>query len=132
MVSKLKMKTTKTLIVIAGLLICASGLARAETFLTAEELKETLVGKTLSGLTKKGIPFSQKILEGKPGKNKGLIEGTQEGNSYESKWKIKGNKWCENWGSGSGCWRIVRIDETTIQAYKGKKMLKHVWKLSPL
>ncbi len=126
------MKLMGTISVVFALVLSSSAIVRGESFMTPEELMSTLVGKSLSGITTKGIPFTQTILAGKPGKKKGRIEGMQEGHSYESTWKIKGNRWCEAWPGGSDCWRLVKIDDNTVQAYRKKKKLDHVWTLKPV
>ncbi|MDP5217849.1 hypothetical protein Q5Y75_11520 [Ruegeria sp. 2205SS24-7] len=46
---------------------------------------------------------------------------------YTSNWSIHRDLWCEDWGSGTGCWRLERVDETTIQPYHGDRKLTNVW-----
>ena len=119
----------KRLLPIMLLSLIVSIPAYSQTFMTEEQMIATMVGATLSGIAIKDdrTPWTQTYHPHKKGKPKGKIDGAYGGDPYKSKWWVKKGKWCEDWGSGRGCWNLELVDDSTIQAYKDGKPLKNVW-----
>ena len=127
------MQTPRSLMKLAlALLIIAHPLTKAQTFMSEQEMLDTFSGATLSGITNigySGSRWTQIYEEFKEEQTEGNITGNQAGNSYTSKWFIKDGKWCENWGSGNGCYDLVLVDEKTIKAYENGTPLKNLWEI---
>ena len=106
--------------------------ANAQTFMTEEEMINTFPGATIGGISSQdnSTPWEQTYGQPKKGKKKGKGKGLwNNSDKYKFSWKIKKGKWCENWGSGSACWDVERINETTLQMYKKGKKLPNVWNI---
>ena len=112
----------------AAVLVMSSASASAQEFMTQKELLATFPGSTLSGIsnTDGKTPWAQAY--GK-GRKKGKIAGNYGGSTYEAKWYVDGDQWCEDWGSGSGCWQVVQTSAKEFQMYKDGKPLKNPWKM---
>lgn len=96
----------------------APGSASAQQFMTQEQLLLAIPGSTLQGKDKKGVPWAQAYASSNGGKKKGKIAGNYDGSIFESKWYVDGNKWCEDWGSGSECWNVEQLAPGTFQMWK--------------
>jgi hypothetical protein len=106
--------------------------------LTGYELAALFSGARTSGnsATTEGATWSQEYpeipLTSTKGKGKGTWVppgGAEEG--YPFSFRVKGNQWCEDWGSGRSCWHIVRQDDNTIQAYKDGVANQYAWNIEP-
>ena len=108
-----------------------SPFAVGEQFMSEEEMVDTFSGATISGifLYDEKTRWTQIYKEINEGETDGEIIGDAGGKPYESKWFIRKGKWCENWGTGNGCYDLVRIDEKTIRAYEKGAPLKMVWEI---
>ena len=127
-----KMKIHSRLIKLIFLLsIAVSPFSVAENFMTEEEMLNTFSGITLSGVSiyDGNSRWTQAYGEIKEGITKGVIRGDFSGKPYDSQWFIKEGKWCENWGSGNGCYDLVLIDEKTIRAYDKGVPLVNLWEI---
>lgn len=109
----------------AGLFFVASPVS-AQEFMTQAELLATIPGRTIQAKTDKGVPWAQAY---SAGKKKGTIAVNFNGEKSASKWFVKGDKWCEDWGSGKACWDVERVDESSLRMYENGKAKKHLWKL---
>ena len=108
-----------------GLLVLASP-ATAQEFMSQAELLATIPGSTIQSKTNQGVPWSQAY---SAGKKKGTIAVNFNGEKSASKWFVKGNQWCEDWGSGKACWDVERVDEHSLRMYENGKPKKNLWKL---
>lgn len=108
------LKTARQLRHAAAILaLAAAGTAQAaDTPLTAKQLAATIPGQTLTA--KHQTTGKQLVLIYSAGSTKGTFGGTYDGKPNNGTWRIKGNKWCEDWGRGNGCWRIVQTDAKTL------------------
>ena len=116
----------KSLWVAGATVLAMSGSAQAQDFMTQKELLATIPGSTVSGIANSDgkTPWAQAY--GK-GRKKGKIAGNFGGDTYEAKWFVDGNQWCEDWGSGSGCFQFVRLSEKELLPYKnGQKQKTHL------
>ncbi len=80
-------------VLVAAFLLSLS--VNAQTFLTEDEMIETMVGATVSGVSSKDgtTPWSQTYLAPKKeGKKKGKVNGLWAGETYKAKWYIKKGK----------------------------------------
>ena len=102
--------------------------ATAQEFLTQKELLATIPGNTAYGISNEDGKTRWIQNYGK-GRKKGKIAGIYGKNKYESKWSVKGNLWCEDWGTGGGCWNFEKVDSKSYRVYKDGKPLKNLWKL---
>ena len=113
--------------------IAASPFAAAEEFMSEREMLSTFSGITLSGFFRntyvEKTRWTQVYAEFEASKTEGTIKGDVAGKPYDSIWFIKSGKWCENWGTGNGCYDLVRVDEKTIRAYEKGTPLKMLWKI---
>ena len=111
------------------LYVVVSPYAIAQNFMSEQEMLDVFSGATISGifLYDEKTRWTQEYEEIKQGQTEGIIKGDTGGNPYESKWFIRKGKWCENWGTGNGCYDLVRVDEKTIRAYENGAPLKMVW-----
>ena len=98
----------------------------AQEFMKKEELLVTIPGHTIRAKSNDGTAWFQVY---SAGKKKGLIEGEFGGEPIKSKWYVKGDKWCEDWGSGKACWDVERVDASSLRMYENGKPKKNVWKL---
>lgn len=103
--------------------------ASAQEFMSKKEMLATIPGATLYGVsnsdgkTKWAQAYSK-------GRKKGKISGVFGEDKYEATWQVKGDMWCEDWGSGKGCFKFVRVSDKNLQVYKeGTKKLKNHWKI---
>ena len=125
------MKIRKAIIKFAiFLFMIVSPFAVAETFMSEKEMLDTFSGITLSGKSKYAdMRWTQVYEEFKQGKTVGVIKGDFGGKPYEAQWFIRKGKWCENWGTGNGCYDLVRVDEHTIRAYEKGAPLVNLWEI---
>lgn len=94
-------------------------ISAAQQFMTQEQLLLAIPGSTLQGKDKKGVPWAQAYASSNGGKKKkGKITGNYDGTIFESKWYVEGDRWCEDWGSGSECWNVEQLDPDTFQMWK--------------
>ena len=103
----------------------------AQDFMSEEEMLDTFSGVTISAvfLANKNKRWTQVYEEIKKGDTEGIIKGVAGGIPYRSKWFIRKGKWCENWGTGNGCYDLVREDEKTIRAYEKSEPFKIAWEI---
>ena len=100
--------------------------ASTQEFMTQKELLATIPGGTLSGISNSDDKTRWVQNYGK-GRKKGKIAGLFGKEQYKSKWFVKGNKWCEDWGTGNGCWDVERVGEKELRGYVDGKPLKNSW-----
>lgn len=100
--------------------------AVAVTFMTQKELLATIPGHSTSGKTAKGNKWTQVYSAG--GK-KGTIAGMAPDGAYKAKWYVKGNEWCEDWGSGHGCWHMERVGAHSLRIYINGKPHTKLWSI---
>ncbi|WP_425043612.1 hypothetical protein [Primorskyibacter sp. S87] len=103
-------------------------LASAADFMTEQQLVATFPGSTLYGVSEQDGKTQWAQTYGK-GRKKGKVVGNFGGEKYNAKWFVKDGMWCEDWGSGSGCWHIERVDGKTFQPYKDGNKRKQVWRM---
>lgn len=130
------------LIASAALIGCASGGSgtsplpppEVEGALNGYELVGLMSGASTSGnsLTTEGATWSQQYPEIPLTKTRGKGQGIWNPpggptDTYDFSFQVKGNQWCEDWGSGRGCWHIVRVDDNTIQAYRNGQSIGESW-----
>lgn len=108
-----------------GLFLLASP-AVAQEFMTQAELLATFPGSTIQSKTNEGVPWAQAY---STGKKKGTIAVNFDGQKLKSKWYVKGDQWCEDWGDGKACWDVERVDATSLRIYENGKPKKNLWKL---
>ena len=109
-----------------------SDMAAAQTFMTEEEMLNTLPGAKLGGISSSDgkTPWEQTYGAPENGKSGGKGKGLWDSNAaYSFTWKVKNGQWCEYWKNGKACWEAVLIDDTTIQMYKKGKKMSQVWKI---
>ena len=126
------MKIHSNLIKLTLLLsVLVSPFAIAQTFMSEEEMLDTFSAATLSGLFlyDEKTRWTQVYEEIQEGETNGIIKGDVAGKPYESRWFIRNGKWCENWGTGNGCYDLVRVNEKTIRAYEKGAPHKMVWEI---
>ena len=110
---------------VLGLLFVTSP-ARAQEFMTQAELLATIPGHTIQAKTDKGVPWAQTY---SAGKKKGTIAVNFNGEMLKSKWYVKGDQWCEDWGDGKACWDVEQVDANSLRMYENGKPKKNLWKL---
>lgn len=110
------------------LLCFAAPMANAQTFMTEEELLATIPGSSISAKTDEGVKWVQNYSKAN-GKRKGAIKGLFKGEKITSKWFVRDGQWCENWGSGEGCWSVERVDAKSLRMYSDGKPRPNLWKL---
>ena len=96
--------------------------------MSAEDLLAVIPGATLTGISNEDFQtrWTQTYDSGGPS---GSSTGTFGERAYTSQWSVRRNLWCEDWGSGSGCWRLERVDAVTIQPYHGDRKLPNAWRI---
>lgn len=99
---------------------------QAGEMMSAQDLMQTIPGATLSGISNEDYTTRWVQTYG-PGKTSGTGEGTFGERVYTSSWSIRQDLWCESWSNRSECWRIERVNETTLQPYVGQQKLPNVW-----
>lgn len=100
--------------------------SQAQEFMTQRELLATLPGKTATGIDNKDGKTRWTQNYGK-GRKKGKIAGLFGKEHYEAKWWVEGNKWCEDWGTGNGCWKFERAGDNKLRVYWDGKAMKNLW-----
>ena len=118
----------KSVLICAAVLAGSANMASAQEFMTQKELLATIPGATAYGIANSDGKTQWAQAYGK-GRKKGKIAGNFGGDTYEAKWFVDGNQWCEDWGSGSGCFQFVRISDKELQPYKNGQLQKHTWKI---
>ena len=101
----------------------------AQDFMTQEQLLATIPGSTIHAKTNEGVPWAQAYSAYKGGKKKGVISVNFNGEKSTSKWSVKGNQWCEDWGSGHACWDVEQVDAKSLRMYENGKPKKNLWKI---
>lgn len=116
-------------------LICASLVAgvfaapvAAQEFMTGEELLATIPGAVLTGISNEDGQ-TRWVQEYHPGGRSGRASGTYDKGAYTSKWSVRRDLWCEEWGSRSGCWRMERVGESHLQPWSGDRKLPNAWEI---
>ena len=107
-------------------LALSAGASLAVEFMTQEELLATIPGHSIHAKTNEGVPWVQTYSKGK---KKGKVKGKMGDQTFESIWFVKGDQWCEDWGDGSACWDVERVDENSLRMYENGKPRKHLWKV---
>lgn len=103
--------------------------AVGQDFMSKQELQATIPGATLFGISNQDKK-TRWVQTYSKGKRRGTIAGLWGKDEYASKWQIKGNSWCEEWDGGSGCWKLVLIDDKTIHPYRdGKTYTGAIWNI---
>jgi hypothetical protein len=121
--------TGRTLAVAAGLVLASSMPGLAQNFMSEDELLATIPGSTIDGKTDSGVAWVQGYSKRKGNKKSGVIKGSFDGQEINSKWFVKDGQWCEDWGSGSQCWQVERIDEKSLRMYENGKPRPNPWVL---
>jgi len=103
------------------------------TFMTEEEILNTLPGSTVSSIAFSDGKTKVKQVIGKPesGEKNGQIVGDFGGEAYRSTWKVKNGMWCEDWDGGSDCWQIEQAGELLIRLYLNGKPRDQLWTINP-
>ena len=104
----------------------------AQTFMTEEEILNTMPGSTIFSLAfSDGKTKAKQVIEKpkKEAKKKGKIVGDLGGEPYQSKWYVKKGQWCEEWPGGSACWQLERVNDTQIRVYDNGKPHDQLWKV---
>jgi hypothetical protein len=113
-------------LVTPAFLSLTSSNAVAQEFMSQEELLATFPGSTIRAKSNNGKSWFQIYSTG--GK-KGTIEGEFDGAPIKSKWYVKGDQWCEDWGDGKACWDVERVDEKSLRIYENGTPRKNLWKI---
>lgn len=108
---------------VAILVSVAAAPVKAGEIMTAEELLETIPGATLSGISNEDHETRWVQVYHADGS----AEGQFGDRAYSARWSVRRNLWCEEWSNRSGCWRMERIDENTLQPHYGDQKLPNVW-----
>lgn len=108
-----------------AMMVCAAP-GHAGEMMSAQDLMQTIPGATLSGISNEDYTTRWVQTYG-PGETSGTGEGTFGERAYTSAWSIRQDLWCESWSNRSECWRIARVNETTLQPYIGQQKLPNVW-----
>lgn len=99
----------------------------AKEFMSQDELLATIPGSIIDSKDKKGVQWVQSYSAYKGGKKEGIIKGYYGKEPIESKWYVEGNQWCEDWGSGSACWDVERVNDKSLRMYENGKPKKNLW-----
>ena len=106
--------TSMVLVIALGL----AGLARAgPAMLTADQIKETIVGNTMSGVSKGGVEWAEYYLPN------GLIAGSWGGDKYQGNWSMKDDMMCFDYSGTDDdrCNRIAAEGDTVYYYMKDGK-----------
>lgn len=123
----LKLPKICTTAAFAAVLSVAGLAAQAQSFMTEEELLATIPGSMINGKTDKGVPWAQSYSKYKGGKKSGVIKGVMNDTKFDSKWYVENDQWCENWGDGSACWQVERVDDKSLRMYVNGKARPNLW-----
>jgi hypothetical protein len=104
-------------------------IAGATDFMSEEELLQTIPGSVINGTSNDGTRWAQSYSAYKNGKKNGIIKVNFGGKKSDSKWFVDKGQWCENWGTGQGCWMVERVDSKSLRMYENGKAKKNLWKL---
>jgi hypothetical protein len=110
----------------ASVNVASVSAAHSQEFMSQEELLAAIPGHTIRAKSNDGTSWYQVY---STGKKKGTIEGMFGDQPIKSKWSVKGDKWCEDWGDGKACWDVERVDSNSLRMYENGKPKKHLWKL---
>ena len=115
-------------------LVCLTApIASARTFLSDAELLATIPGMTVYSKTDRGTPWAQNYSASDVDDvKKGAIRGIFGKRKYYAKWFVRDGKWCENWGNGQACWKVERVNSTSLRLYNGEKPRPYLWHLKPI
>ncbi len=108
--------------------VFAANAAVSQEFMTQKELLATIPGNSITSISIQDGKTRWTQNYGK-GRKKGKIAGLFGKDQYKAEWSVKGNRWCEDWGSGSACWQVERVDAQSLRMYKDGKPQKNLWKL---
>lgn len=108
------------------LALLIAGPMHAGEMLTAQQLQALMPGATLSGISNEDYETRWVQTYG-PGEKSGTSTGVFGERNYTTSWSIRRDLWCEEWSNRSGCWRLERVDENTLQPYAGQEKLLNVW-----
>lgn len=86
-----------------------------------------------------GATFEQNYPAIKPRQTKGKTTGIwrpqgETESTYNVKWSVNGDRWCENWGTGKDCWAIVPLGGNRYDFQKANgEMVTAEWRIdSPM
>lgn len=123
---------TKTLLnFVASILIsfaAITGPVFAATFMSEAELLATIAGNTLQGVSNSdNQTFWAQAYSAAKGRKNGKINGVFGGDKYKAKWSVANGQLCEDWGSGSDCRQVERVNSKQFRIYKDGKPLTNLW-----
>ena len=95
--------------------------------MSEDELLATIPGNMLYGLSERDGKTKWAQAYGKQRRGKGKINGVFGSDKYTAEYFVQGGQWCENWGSGSGCWHVERIGDKEFRMYKDGKPGRQNW-----
>ncbi len=102
--------------------------AAAGEMMTDADLLSTIPGSTLTGVSNEDMETTW-VQTYETGDRRGSSSGLFGTRPYSSDWRVGRGLWCETWDSGSGCWRIERLDRDTLQPWHGEQKLPNVWRI---
>lgn len=113
--------------------LCAVSMSVAQEgvageMMDAEDLLATIPGATLTGISNEDFRTRWTQIYDSGGSSGGSM-GTFGERPYTSQWTVRRDLWCEDWGSGGGCWRLELVDAETIQPYHGDRKLPNAWRI---
>ena len=115
-------------VVVMAIFCLSAPASHAQTFMTEDELLDTIPGSSITSKTNEGVKWAQNYSKAN-GKRKGAIKGVFDGSKYDAKWFVKGGQWCENWGDGEGCWSVEQVDANSLRMYENGKPRPNLWVL---
>lgn len=121
-----QLKETALISALAAFTILTTNSVHAQEFMTQKELLATLPGNTAYGIAN-GDGKTRWVQNYGKGRKKGKIAGLYGEEQYKAKWSVDGNLWCEDWGTGSGCWKFERVGTNQLRVYENGKPLKNLW-----
>ncbi len=119
---------------VAAAFFCITApLAGAQTFLTDAELLDAIPGMTVYSKSDRGTPWAQNYSASDvDDAKKGAIRGIFGKRKYYAKWFVRDGNWCENWGKGQACWKVEKVNSTSLRMYSGATPRPNLWYLKPI
>ncbi|PUB09966.1 hypothetical protein [Yoonia sediminilitoris] len=96
------------------------------SFMTQEGLLATIPGATLYGVSSQDNETEWQQTYSAGGTN-GTIEVIWDGEPSTSKWFVDGDQWCEDWGTDSACFRLVKVSDNELVAFRSGKQIRNSW-----